>query len=74
MMVSMSYQCPCHQMKWTHFYNYHKDVRAGTGKYLHHLHGHILHNLSNIAIYGKNLFLALTDLLIRKLPEELNLE
>ena len=42
--------------------------------YLHHLHGHILHNLSNIALYGKNLFLALTDLIMRVIPPELNFE
>ena len=41
---------------------------------LHHLHGHILHNWSNIAIYGKNLFLALTDLLIKIILPELNFE
>jgi len=36
--------------------------------YLHHLHGHILHNLTNITIFGNNLFLAVTDLLIRIIP------
>ena len=36
--------------------------------YLHHLHDHIFHNLTNITIFGKNLFLAVTDLLIRIIP------
>ena len=42
---------------------------------LHHLYGHILHNLSNIDIYGqKKLLLALTDLIMRIISPELNFE